>query len=71
MSEEHTEQITKVPTEWEAQVPKKEKDPNKVAAGKKLADYNKKLKAAYEREKKLKLKMLTNLLEGGLYNRLL
>ena len=54
MSEEHVEPITKALTELEAQAPKKEKDPKKVAAGKKLADYNKKLKAAYEREKKTK-----------------
>ena len=52
MSEEAVEQITKVPTELESQAPKKEKNPKKVAAGKKLADCNKKLKAAYEREKK-------------------
>ena len=52
MSEEPVEQITKVSSELEAQAPKKEKDPKKVVAGKKLADYNKKMKAAYEREKK-------------------
>ena len=52
MSEEPVEQITKVSSELEAQAPKKEKDPKKVVAGKKLAEYNKKMKEAYEREKK-------------------
>ena len=51
MSEEPVEQITKVPSELEAQDTKKEKDPKKVAAGKKLAEYHKKIKAAYDREK--------------------
>ena len=36
MSEEHTEQITKVPTELEAQAPKKEKSPKKVPQEKNL-----------------------------------
>ena len=62
MSEEPVEQITKVPSELEAQVPKKEKDPKKVAACKKFADYNKKMKDTYERDKKK---------EGGPYNLLL
>ena len=52
MSEQHVEQIPKVPSELEAKAAKKEKDPKKVAAGKKLADYNKKIKAARDREKK-------------------
>ena len=54
MSEEGTEQITKVPTELQGQPPKKEKDP-KVAAGKKLAAYNKEAKEALERERKREL----------------
>ena len=50
MSEEVVEQITKTLTE--SQTPKKEKDLKRVAAGKKLAEYNKKAKEALEREKK-------------------
>ena len=51
MSEE-VDQITKVPSELEAEVPKKkEKDPKKVAAGK-VAAYSKKMREAYDREKK-------------------
>ena len=46
MSEAEVEQITAPATE-----PKKpEKDPKKVAAGKRLAEYNKKAKLALERE---------------------
>ena len=45
------EQITK-PEENKASIPKKEKDPKKVAAGKKLAEYNRRHKEAYEREMK-------------------
>jgi len=46
MSEAEVEQITTPATE-----PKKpEKDPKKVAAGKKLAEYNKKAKLAFQRE---------------------
>jgi len=46
MSETEVEQITAPPTE-----PKKpEKDPKRVAAGKKLAEYNKKAKSALQRE---------------------
>ena len=43
---EEVEQITEVPTEI-----KKEKDPKKVAAGKTLAEYNKKAKEALQRER--------------------
>ena len=43
------EQITKEPSA--SKVPK-EKDPKKVAAGKKLAEYNRRHKEAYEREMK-------------------
>ena len=50
--EEAVEQITKIPPELQAPQPKKENDPKKVAAGKKLAEYNKKAKAALEREKR-------------------
>ena len=46
-----TEQITK-PEENKASTPKREKDPKKVAAGKKLAEYNRRHKEAYEREMK-------------------
>ena len=51
MSEEAVEQITKTPV-TESQTPKREKDLKKVAAGKELAEYNKKAKEALEREKK-------------------
>ena len=45
-AEQEVEQITAPPTE-----PKKpEKDPKKIAAGKKLAEYNKKAKLALQRE---------------------
>lgn len=44
---EEKEQITKVPTE----IKNKEKDPKKVAAGKKLAEYNKRAKEALQRER--------------------
>ena len=37
MSEEAVEQITKTPV-TESQTPKKEKDPKKIAAGKKLPE---------------------------------
>ena len=47
--EKAVEQITKVPIELQA--PEKEKDPKKVAAGKKLAEYNKKAKEALERDR--------------------
>ena len=46
------ESVTKVPPEPQTPQPQKEKDPKKVAAGKKLAKYNKKAKAALSREKK-------------------
>ena len=52
MSEEAVEQITKVPTELQGQPPQKEKHPKKVAAGKKLAAYNKEAKEALDRERK-------------------
>ena len=45
------EQITKVP---DAKPASKNKDPKKVAAGKKLAEYNKKVKDALAREMKRK-----------------
>lgn len=46
------EQITKVPEELKNEPKKKDKDPKKVAAGKKLAEYNRKAKEAMEREMK-------------------
>ena len=46
MSETEVEQITAPPTETKTP----EKDPKKVAAGKKLAEYNKKGKLALQRE---------------------
>ena len=50
--EESGDQITKVPPEPQTPQPNKEKDPRKVAAGKKPAEYNKKAKAALKRENK-------------------
>ena len=51
MSEEVVEQITRdPPKEEEKRFKKKVKDPKKVAAGKKLAEYNKKAKEALARE---------------------
>ena len=47
-----TEQITKPEENAKASTPKREKDPKKVAAGKKLAEYNRRHKEAYEREMK-------------------
>mgnify|MGYP001792777409 FL=1 len=52
MSKKSVEQITKTPSELQAPPPKKEKDPKKVAVGKKLAECNKKAKEALFREKK-------------------
>ena len=53
MSEEVVEQITRDPPKEEVSSSKKrEKDPKKVAAGKKLAEYNKKAKEALAREMK-------------------
>ena len=49
MSDDNNEQITKVP---DAKPASKNKDPKKVAAGKKLAQYNKKAKTALAREMK-------------------
>ena len=51
MSDKNTEQITK-PEETKASTPQREKDPKKVAAGKRLAEYNRMHREAYEREKK-------------------
>lgn len=51
MSDEVVEQITKDPLP-EKKSTAKEKDPKKVAAGKKLAEYNKKAKEALAREMK-------------------
>ena len=45
--DEQVEQITKAPSN----VPKKEKDPKRVAAGKKLAEKNKQMKEEYARLK--------------------
>ena len=50
MSEE--EQITVEPKTENNETKKREKDPKKVAAGKKLAEYNKKAKEALAREMK-------------------
>ena len=50
MSEEVAEQITADPIPGKKDSKKKEKDPKKVAAGKKLAEYNKKAKEALARE---------------------
>ena len=64
MSEE-VEQITKTPSELQAKpTPKKEKDPKKVAAGKKLAKYNKKAKEALGRKKKHEAEMEPSLKDG-------
>ena len=49
MSDDNNEQITKVP---DAKPASKTKDPKKVAAGKKLAELNKKAKDALAREMK-------------------
>ena len=51
MSDKNTEQITK-PEETKSSTPQREKDPKKVAAGKRLAEYNRMHREAYEREKK-------------------
>ena len=50
MSEEVVEQITVDPVVKDKEPKKREKDPKKVAAGKKLAEYNKKAKEALARE---------------------
>ena len=50
MSDEVVEQITKDPPPPEKKRAAKEKDPKKVAAGKKLAEYNKRAKEALARE---------------------
>ena len=49
---EQVEQITADPVPENKDTKKKEKDPKKVAAGKKLAEYNKKAKEALAREMK-------------------
>ena len=46
-NDENVEQITKTPST----VPKKEKDPKRVAAGKKLAERNKQMREEYARYK--------------------
>ena len=48
---EDIEQITKTPV-IESNVKTKEKDPKKVAAGKKLAEYNRKAKEALKEKMK-------------------
>ena len=50
MSDHDVEQITKTPVE--SNVKTKEKDPKKVAAGKKLAEYNRKAKEALKEKMK-------------------
>ena len=51
-SAEQVEQITKVPSvEGRAIAPKREKDPKRVAAGKKLAENNKRMREEYARYK--------------------
>ena len=52
MSDEVVEQITMDPPTTKNKKDVKEKDPKKVAAGKKLAEYNKKAKEALAREMK-------------------
>ena len=49
---EQVEQITADPAPENKDTKKREKDPKKVAAGKKLAEYNKKAKEALAREMK-------------------
>ena len=51
-SEVEVEQITADPAPENKDTKKREKDPKKVAAGKKLAEYNKKAKEALAREMK-------------------
>ena len=51
------EQITADPKPENKDTKKREKDPKKVAAGKKLAEYNKKAKEALAREMKREEKM--------------
>ena len=52
MSDKNTEQITKPEETKSSSTPHREKDPKKVAAGKRLAEYNRMHREAYEREKK-------------------
>ena len=49
---EQVEQITKVPSNASS-VPKREKDPKRVAAGKKLAENNKRMREEHARFKAL------------------
>ena len=51
-TEQGVEQITAEPKPENKDTKKREKDPKKVAAGKKLAEYNKKAKEALAREMK-------------------
>ena len=60
MSESNTEQITKETSSRPIKAPR-EKDPKKVAAGKKLAEYNRMHKEAYERERKREAEEMKNL----------
>ena len=48
---EQVEQITKAPSN----IPKREKDPKRVAAGKKLAESNKRMREEYARYKALEV----------------
>ena len=50
-NDENVEQITKTPSN----VPKREKDPKRVAAGKKLAESNKRMREEYARYKALEV----------------
>ena len=63
MSEEvsDVEQITKTPVE--SNVKTKEKDPKKVAAGKKLAEYNRKAKEALKEKMKREVEKVTEVEE--------
>ena len=51
-NEQNSERITADPVPENTDTKKKDKDPKKVAAGKKLAEYNKKAKEALAREMK-------------------
>ena len=56
-NEQNSERITADPVPENTDTKKKDKDPKKVAAGKKLAEYNKKAKEALAREMKRKEKI--------------
>ena len=60
MSDEVVEQITKDPLP-ENKSAAKEKDPKKVAAGRKLAEYNRKAKEALAREMKREAEISSNI----------